>query len=218
MFDSLAQCLISNRHSTGTSAQVSCVTGTVFRSIDDQQPIMNYQCWPQWAAGNWEATVVTTTPTPSSTLSSTSNSASSTTPTTTSVASPTAFTSKTSEAPSNDTRSQAWIAGPILGGILGAVLFTLLGVFLYRRRAKKAHQRSPDMLLGAAAYNPKEHGRADVYAYDRGYAGEGMKTGGMQSGLVEMDDQGLHEADGGRHLVEADGRRLPVEVEGREIR
>jgi hypothetical protein len=45
-----------------------------------------------------------------------------------------------------------------------------------------------------------------------------MKSGALQGGLIEMDNQGLYEADGGRRDVEADGRNVPVEVDGREVR
>jgi hypothetical protein len=45
-----------------------------------------------------------------------------------------------------------------------------------------------------------------------------MKSGALQGGLVEMDNRGLYEADGGRRVVEADGRNVPVEVDGREVR
>jgi hypothetical protein len=32
--------------------------------------------------------------------------------------------------------SQAWIAGPVLGGVLGAIGFMLLGGWVYRRRVR----------------------------------------------------------------------------------
>lgn len=166
---------------------------------------MNYQCWPQWVGGNWDATVVTTTSTPSPTSSSTLT-LSSTVPSTSSPQ--TASPSETATNPPN-TRSQAWIAGPVLGAVLGAVLFTLLGIWIYRRHAKNAKPRQQDALLGAGDPSGKKQG-PDVYGYNRGHANELMNTGVLQGGAVEMGDSGLHEVDGAdkKVFVEADGREV----------
>ncbi|ORY07519.1 hypothetical protein BCR34DRAFT_18699 [Clohesyomyces aquaticus] len=41
---------------TGTGYQLSCITGTIFATPGDPSPVSNYQCWPSWTDGNWEAT------------------------------------------------------------------------------------------------------------------------------------------------------------------
>lgn len=38
---------------TGTGAQTSCVTGWLH--YDNNQTVTNYECWPTWTQGNWEA-------------------------------------------------------------------------------------------------------------------------------------------------------------------
>ena len=42
--------------SNGTSYQPSCITGTVYHTPGDSSPISNFECWPSWTGGNWNAT------------------------------------------------------------------------------------------------------------------------------------------------------------------
>lgn len=42
--------------SNGTGYQTSCITGTVYHTPGDSSPISNFQCWPSWTGGNWDAT------------------------------------------------------------------------------------------------------------------------------------------------------------------
>ncbi|OCK74653.1 hypothetical protein K432DRAFT_193248 [Lepidopterella palustris CBS 459.81] len=146
--------MVNDQYTTtcnGTSAQTSCITGTVYKTSGDTNPIMNYQCWPTWSGGNWAATqtvpelqasVASTTPsspspTPSSTTpiatsppsGSSTSIASSPLPSTTQSSSPSA-TSTTTPKPST---RKAWIAGPIVGSIVFASLLIVLVIYLHRK-------------------------------------------------------------------------------------
>lgn len=191
---------------SGTAAQTSCITGTIYHSISDQKPIMNYQCWPLWARGNFDATIITSTSTPSPTSSSTLTPSS--TVTSTSSPQPTSVSDTATKSP--NTRSHAWIAGPVLGAVLGAVLFTLLGIWIYRRHAKKAQLHQQHAILRAGDTSGKKRG-LDIYGYNRGHTNELMNNGVSQGGVVEMGDSGLHEVDGS-------DRKVFVEADGREVR
>ncbi|KAF2735358.1 hypothetical protein EJ04DRAFT_214138 [Polyplosphaeria fusca] len=186
--------------STGTKAQTSCVTGTVFQTFGDQQPILNYQCWPQWNGGNWDATVFTSQP--SSTLETTVSSTQtpvdqsspgpSATPTGFSP-SETAVSAQTSSPPTEPKeKSQAWIAGPVIGGIAGAALFTTLGWFLYRRRMQRSSGPDSDFV---------ELESKEIYAH-RSEPQNGMFVN--QYGPVEAPDRTVYEVAGSHYATPAE--------------
>ncbi|KAH7118921.1 hypothetical protein B0J11DRAFT_80495 [Dendryphion nanum] len=182
---------------TGSKAQTSCVTGIVYNYIGDERPIMNYQCWPQWDGGNYDATRATTmAPTSTSSSSSSSSSAS---PSPSQIASAGSSTTSsaqvTNSGPSSDpnpqSESQAWIAGPVIGGVVGAGLFGFLGWWLHKRRQRQKQ--------AAYAHAPIEM-----------HAGEKMTYGhNTVPGAAEMDGRRLHE------LV---GSVPPAEMEGSPIK
>ncbi|KAF2452585.1 hypothetical protein BDY21DRAFT_367627 [Lineolata rhizophorae] len=68
---------------TGSEYQTVCVTGTIFEGVEETRSLMNYDCWPLWTGGDWDATRVTggvSTPTgiPSATSGPTTSSQTST--------------------------------------------------------------------------------------------------------------------------------------------
>ncbi|KAF2012261.1 hypothetical protein BU24DRAFT_465815 [Aaosphaeria arxii CBS 175.79] len=204
---------------TGTAAQTRCQTGTVLHYINDQQPIMNYQCWPAWDQGDWQATITTTIV--SSTLSSsaspsrsssaatlTSSSASSSQQSQTSASSVTGTSTTSPPTTSQETsngggvtgssgeESKAWIAGAVIGPLAGLALVGAGFWFWWRRRQnKKNPYRNGAVELGSDVKN------AQVYAYHAG------QNGGPSAPPAELSGQQYAELEGSQkgHFAEADG-------------
>ncbi|KAF2195739.1 hypothetical protein K469DRAFT_699348 [Zopfia rhizophila CBS 207.26] len=170
-----------NSTCSGQGFQASCVTGTVYDTINDRDPVTNYQCWPSWTGGNWAATRIvalsTSAPSPSPTSP----------PEISTPTSPPSSTSASSSS-SNDNKA-ARIGGPVGGSIGGALLIaTAVGViwFMRKKRQEKKRARVSTVYIdehgiplpGIHIHNPKPHW--SVHEADRGIMnGEVDMAGGM---------------------------------------
>ncbi|ORY11789.1 hypothetical protein BCR34DRAFT_564661 [Clohesyomyces aquaticus] len=147
-------------------------------------------CWPFWGQGNWDATRVTTTPTPSRTTSaSISASAASLAGTTEPIQSQPSQTNKPS--------SQAWIAGPVVGAVLGIVVVFPVGMLCQNRRSRNRAITS-DTGLAIAGHNQRYGFR---FAGGSPAKAAYYPVGAPANNFYEMP--GYNEV-----VVEADGRTL----------
>lgn len=179
---------------------------------------MNYQCWPEWNEGNWAATRITTTP------SSTSTSAASTSSSDASSSQTSALPAETSGANQgeNKEKSKAWIAGPVIGSVIGALFFTHFGIWLYRRRLRVSQPvlgaiEKDTIPLGLAAGSPRAP-PGDTVRYAHMYNGDVGAAGGLKDEEQELPgsephlpNQELHELGPSQsegRVVEADGKPI----------